>query len=320
MSRFCQWLILVASLPGQNASARMRVWRALKASGAVMLRDGVYLLPRNIQAEAVFTEQAKEVSEAGGTAYVGQYIPTDVADHEGIRRLFDRTEEYEELFVKFESFKQSLTSLPESDARRQLTSLRREYMSILETDFFPGPSREQLEQTVTDAESAFNLHFYPGEPHAATGAIKRLDKAEYQTKVWVTRERLWVDRVASAWLIRRFIDPTCKFLWLKDVSKRPKRTVGFDFDGAEFTHLGNRVTFEVLATSFGLDRDPAVAKIGAMVHYLDVGGVPISEAAGFIAIMSGARAELSNDDELLVHIGKVLDLLYHGYGYEMNPR
>jgi len=125
--------------------------------------------------------------------------------------------------------------------------------------------------------------------------------------------KYWLPRVASAWLIRRFIDPKAKFRWLKKPKDCPKTALGFDFDGAEFTHIGARVTFEVLAASFGLDNDRAIARLGALVHYLDVGGIPVPEAAGVAAIMAGARAQQTDDDQLLHSMTAVLDALYASY-------
>ncbi|MBW8816611.1 MAG: chromate resistance protein, partial [Caulobacterales bacterium] len=119
-----------------------------------------------------------------------------------------------------------------------------------------------------------------------------------------------IDRVASAWLIRRFIDPAAKFLWLAKPTDCPKKALGFDFDGATFTHVGDRVSFETLMASFGCDDDPALLRLAAMVHVLDVGGEPVPEAAGFEAVMAGARARLDDDDALLVEMAGVLDSLY----------
>ena len=119
--------------------------------------------------------------------------------------------------------------------------------------------------------------------------------------------------MASAWLIRRFIDKKAKFLWLDDPKKCPKSALGFDFDGAAFTHVGGRVTFEVLAASFGLDSDPALVRIAAIVHCLDVGGVPVAEAAGIEAVLAGARAATPDDDNLLIEASRVLDNLYRNY-------
>ncbi len=132
------------------------------------------------------------------------------------------------------------------------------------------------------------------------GTDRRDRLAAIQASACKGRAHLRVDRVASAWLIRRFIDPQCRFVWLRDVGKCPRKAIGFDFDGAEFSHVGARVSFEVLATSFGLDNDPGIAGIagiGALVHYLDVGGVPVPEEDGFATILAGARAQTRDDDE-----------------------
>jgi hypothetical protein len=116
--------------------------------------------------------------------------------------------------------------------------------------------------------------------------------------------------VASAWLIRRFIDPDAQFLWLKSPDECPQGVLGFDFDGAAFTHVGERVTFEVLLASFGLDKDLALLRLGEIVHALDVGGRAAPEAVGFEAVMAGTRQRVDNDDELLAQMSPVLDALY----------
>jgi hypothetical protein len=141
--------------------------------------------------------------------------------------------------------------------------------------------------------------------------IEKRIPAQYRGRTWATRARPWVDRLASAWLIRRFIDPRAKILWLKDIRRCPKSVLGFDFDGATFSHVGARVTFEHLLASFGLESDAALMRIGRMVHCLDVGGAPVPEAQGLAAILTGARARLSNDNHLLAEASRVFDHLYH---------
>jgi len=139
---------------------------------------------------------------------------------------------------------------------------------------------------------------------------------------WITRSRPKIDRIACPWLIRRFIDPQAKFLWLDDPQQCPPQALGFDFDGAAFTHVGTlpeRVSFEVLAASFGLESDPALARIAAIVHCLDVGGVPVAEAAGIEAVLGGLRADPANsgdDDQLLAAASRVFDGLYTNYSKE----
>lgn len=322
MDRASAWLTLIVSLPGPNTAARVRIWRALKASGAGALRDGAYLLPATAQSEAVFRELADEIEAAGGTAYIAEYHPLEDPPGGDLKHLFDRTAGYSDLLQRLDAFKRELSAGSEATARRALAVLRRELAAVVATDFFPGPSRSQVEQALADAEAALNAQFSPDEPHAASATLKRCARADYQDKTWATRAHVWVDRVASAWLIRRFVDPGARFVWLQDLTQVPAGVIGFDFDGTDFTHVGTRVTFEVLGFAFGLENDPALARLGALVHYLDVGGVPVPEAAGFAAILSGARVQGVSDDELLTEIGRTLDFLYAAYskGSEPTPK
>ena len=314
MNDMQDWLLLVSSVPGANQTARMRIWRALKASGAGALRDGVYVLPQSDAACTVFAEQAQSVIGIGGSAHIVSFRSSDEGQQAALERLFDRGADYTELFEKLEAFKMALTQMEEVEARRQLSALRREVAALTAIDYFPGAARAQVEHGLADAEAAANRRFSPDEPHAAPGTVALRDRADFQKRVWATRRRLWVDRVASAWLIRRFIDPDGKFLWLARPQDCPASAIGFDFDGAQFSHIGARVTFEVLMTSFGLDCDAGLVRLGALVHYLDVGGVAVPEAAGFAAIMAGARAHAPDDDALLQAMSTVLDSLYAAYG------
>ena len=307
------WLMLVNSVSGENKTARMRIYRALKASGAAALRDGVYVLPKSDAARAVFAEQVEKVVAIGGSAQILSFDSENETQERGLVKQFDRDADYAQLFTKLHTFKTDAAQLDEVEARRDLATLRRDVAVLAAIDFFPGASRRQVESTLADAEAALNARFSPDEPHAAKGIIPKREKAGYRARTWATRHRPWVDRVASAWLIRRFIDPKAKFLWLKKPKDCPKSALGFDFDGAEFSHLGARVTFEVLAASFGLDKDRALARVGAMVHYLDVGGIPVPEAAGFATIMAGAHTRQASDDKLLQIMETVLDSLYAGY-------
>ena len=119
-----------------------------------------------------------------------------------------------------------------------------------------------------------------------------------------------MDRIACAWLIRRFIDKDAAFVWLADVRRCPKDALGFDFNGATFTHVDGKVSFEVLMHAFSLDKDVGLQRLAAMVHALDVGGEPTAEATGFEAVLTGARARIDDDDGLLREMSGVLDSLY----------
>jgi hypothetical protein len=291
----------------------MRIWRALKAAGAGLLRDGAYALPNGEHSRQVLEEQGAEIKAAGGLVQVLSFDAESAEQNAELVALFDRTEEYAEAIQRVEALKEELAKLTDPEARQRLAGIAREVAAVVARDFFPGEPRKQMEGALADAEAAVNARFAPDEPHAAHRKIRPRDRKDYRGRTWATREHLWIDRVASAWLIRRFIDPKAKFLWLKRVKDCPKSAVGFDFDGAEFTHVDSKVTFEVLLSSFNLEHDAGLARLGALVHHLDVGGIPIAEGPGFATIMAGARSLQQDDDALLKAITPVLDNLYAGY-------
>lgn len=307
------WLLLITNLPGHNPTLRMRIWRALKAAGAGLLRDGAYLLPNGERAREVLEEQGAEIKAAGGLVQVLSFDAESTEQNAELVALFDRTDEYAEAIKRLDALKGELAKLAEPEARQRLAALIREVAAIAARDFFPGEPRKQMEGALADGEAALNARFAPDEPHPAHRKIRPRDRKDYRGRTWATRDRLWIDRVASAWLIRRFIDPKAKFLWLKRVKDCPKSAIGFDFDGAEFTHVDSKVTFEVLLASFHLEQDTGLSRLGALVHHLDVGGIPIAEGPGFATIMAGARALQTDDHELLKAMTPVLDSLYAGY-------
>ena len=312
------WLVLIISLPGSQAGPRMRLWRAIKVLGAAPLRDGVYLLPAGDVAAAAFAEQAALVGAAGGTAHVLRVAPLEGEAQQRYRDYFDRGEAYAALSEGVDTLRRGLTRLAEPAARRAAKQLWRDFDALAAIDFFPGAERERVAGELATLEQQITLRFAPDEPRAADGEVPLLTIADYQGRVWATRARPWVDRLASAWLIRRFIDAGARIRWLKRPADCPREALGFDFDGARFTHLGRRVTFEVLAESFGLERDAAVARIAALVHYLDVGGVPVPEAEGIETLLAGARGRHADDDALLAEAESVFDSLYAAFRHEIN--
>ncbi len=256
------WLMLVVSLPGRSQTPRMRLWRALKGAGAAMLRDGVYVLPENDGARALFKAQVDEANQAGGSAHVVPFTSTDPKQEAELRSAFDRTQAYaqalERLAVCAANCGNWLKPRRASDSPPPGVSWKRWPQS---TSFRAWHGRRWRPHW-PDAEHALNAQFAPDEPRGKKRRF-RIAARDYRSRVWATRRHLWIDRVASAWLIRRFIDPRAQFRWLKKPADCPKRAVGFDFDGAEFSHVGARVTFQVLAASFGLDRDPRLARLDA---------------------------------------------------------
>jgi hypothetical protein len=313
------WLLLVLTLPTDNATARMRFWRALKAKGCAVLRDGVYLLPATGTAENGLLELGDSIGEAGGAAHLLR-APSRGADQEAeFRSLFDRGDDYSLFVQSLTDARKTLSDLSPTEITRLLRRTGKDFEAISHIDFFPNEASVRAEAAWADFVALANTVLSPGEPHQTAGAIVRLQREDYQGRTWATRRGLWVDRVASAWLIRRFVDPGARFLWLKSPGACPTDALGFDFDGAAFSHVGERVTFEVLVASFGLEEEPGLLKLGSMVHALDIGGEVVPEAAGFEAVMTGAKARALNDDEMLAEMSHMLNsLLAHFAAGEKN--
>jgi len=297
------WLIMVLSLPTENATVRQRAWRSLKAAGAAALRDGVYVLPAAAEHRAVLEAVAVDVTGGGGATHLLTAQATDEAPYVA---LFDRSRDYTELLAEATRLRESLPDTTPSEALKHSRKLRRTFESITAIDFFPGEARRQVEDTLAELEMACARLQAPDEPRFVAGTIQRLRTADYQGRLWATRRRPWVDRLASAWLIRRFIDPEARILWLTHPADCPPEALGFDFDGATFSHVAHRVTFEVLAASFGLEQGP-IARVGLLVHYLDVGGAPPPEASGVESVLAGLRDTVADDDQLLERACAVFD-------------
>jgi len=299
-------LLLVLSLPTENATVRQRAWRALKASGAAVLRDGVYLLPEHESCRKASESVAAEVVAGGGISHVLRVESTSDINYV---QLFDRGDEYATVLAEILQAQDGLVLDTAKDTLRRTLKLRKTFSRIVEIDFFPGEPQLQTGLALSELEVACARVLSPDEPHASDGEIERLLASDYQGRTWATRKRPWVDRLASAWLIRRFIDPQARFLWLTTPADCPADAFGFDFDGATFSHVARRVTFEVLLASFGLEQ-PGLVSLATLVHYLDVGGVQPREAPGVEGILAGLRSGIADDDQLLTAASVVFDGLF----------
>jgi hypothetical protein len=309
-----RWLVLAVSLSNRRAStARVRLWRALKDLGVGSLRDGVSVLPASAAARAAFDRVAEDVAAESGTAWLLELSPQSDEVERALAGLFDRTADYAELGRALADLGRDLPGLDEPAARRGLRQAEKSLAEIERMDFFPGSAREKAREALDGLKDRVDRRLSPAEPRVLGAAIQRLQAAEYRGRTWATRRHLWVDRVASAWLIRAFVDPEARFLWLDRPADCPGDALGFDFDGAAFTHVGERVSFEVLAASFGLEGDRGLVRLGQLVHYLDAGGLPVAEAAGFEAMLGGLRAATADDDALLAAATPMLDAIYLTY-------
>lgn len=291
-------------MPNAHATARMRAWRSLKSCGAAVIRDGVYALPDTPGQQAVLAAIAKEMQASGGTTW--QWRADADADAEHLVSLFDRRDAFGELLAEIAQCRTLLAGPAPTDARKSARKLRRAFDHLSGIDFFPGEAQHQAELALRELEAALLQVFAPDEPRTAPGILVRKDPALYQGRLWATRRRPWVDRLASAWLIRRFIDRQARFVWLKAPADLPRKAVGFDFDGAEFTHTDGRVTYENLLASFSLE-SPALLRIGLLVHCLDAGGVRPPEAAGVEHVLAGMHEAITNDDHLLLAAAGVFE-------------
>ena len=300
------WLTLVLSMPTENTTARTRVWRHLKSLGAVAIRDGVYLLPDREDLSAALMDIAHDVEQNQGSAHV---LRTAAMTNDHYAALFVRDVEWAELEGMVEVLKRELLQQSIEDGLKHLRKLRKSIQQLVQIDFFPNHNQPRVIAALQVLEQQVHQRQSQGEPSIKQHDIQRLKITDYQGRVWATRARPWVDRLASAWLIERWIDQKAAWLWLDQVTDVPTDVVGFDFDGAAFSHVNDWVTFEVLMLSFDL-LNPALARMAQIVHALDVGGIQPVEAEGLEQILKRLSQQFDQDDQLIQATHAVFDCLY----------
>ncbi len=305
-----KWLVYVASFPTDDPAARMRVLRTLESLGCAVLREGVYVLPDNQVNRQGLQRLSEHMTRINGSAHVLQVTNSDAEQGQTFRSLFDRTGKYQELIKAVEGLRAGFGISDPSAIARVLNKQRREFEAISALDFFTSPVRERAEQVLRGTEAEVRKRMFPDAPKA--GGVTQTGRY-YFKRVWATRKPLWADRLASAWLIRRFIDPEATLLWLDKSQECPSTAVGFGFDGATFSNSRDKVTFQELLASFSLDKSETLARIGTLVHFLDTGGAPVAEAAGVETLLQGARRRSNSDEELFAESEKTFDLLYEAY-------
>jgi hypothetical protein len=307
-----EWLILTASLPPSPSALRVRIWRALKATGCATLRDGVYILPASAATAAGLWSIEKSIQDAGTEAHMLVVTARDAAQDQTFTALFDRSEAYTEFMQSLKDTRKRARSAAEADLRKAIRALGHQLQVLQETDFFPGKATAAAAAGLETLRMEIERQFSPGEPLAERGhgTVATRSKESVKGKTWATRKRPWVDRLATAWLVTRLIDPTARFVWLEDARKCPRSALGFDFDGATFSHVGDKVTFEVVAETFSLEADAALRHLGELVHYIDIGGIPVNEAAGIETLVRGLQAQHADDDALLAAALPLFDALY----------
>lgn len=289
-----RWLFLIHQIPAEPAYFRVKVARRLKAIGAVALKSSVYVLPAGPETREDFHWLLEEIRAEGGEATLCAATllegATDAAIEDAFRR--ERDADYEEIV-------EIARGLGPNPGRTEIERLRKKLDDVVRLDFFDAPGRAMADHAIASLERS--------DP--VTGGVP----AERPSgRTWVTRRGLHVDRMASGWLIRRFIDPAARFAFVSPDGYEPRPgELRFDMFEGEFTHEGDRCTFETLLARFGLD-DPALAAIGEIVHDIDVKddrfGRP--ETAGVAALVRGIALSRPDDEDRLDAGSLLFDGLY----------
>jgi hypothetical protein len=314
------WLLIFYSVPSHPVSGRMKIWRRLAKAGAVQLKGAVYILPASEENRELFQWIIGEVKSLGGD---GSFVQTQriepLTDSE-VRALFQdqRDAEYREvtksldgLERKVQSGRKGTVAGMRDSVAGSLAAVRKAYDEIRSRDFFDAPLGGETGRRIQTVETALKDVKEAGVEKPIP--LTRKDPKAYQQKVWVTRKRPFIDRMASAWLIRRFIDPTAKFQFIdeKGIASLAKGKIAFDIQGAEFTHHGELCTFEVIMRSFGI-KDRTVRKIAEIVHDLDLKDDKYGNAAGsgIEEVLTGIRKTGKDDTDMLEKGMAVFEMMY----------
>jgi hypothetical protein len=300
VNRDAAWLLLAFTLPTKRASKRVEIWRKLQRYGTVPLGNSGYLLPNDPSNEERFQWLATAIRRYGGEASVVRVESIDNLSAVQLKGRFSeaRARDYQELI-------QQIQGLPGPAAERRngvrLGRLRNRFQEIVQIDFFDNPLQARVRELLEQAGSS-----------RASGAAARVNPKGYKNRVWVTRPRPGVDRCASAWLIRRFIDLKGRFAFAPE-DQVPPRAVPFDmFHEQGFGHRGGDCTFETLEKEFRV-RDRRVALIGQMVHDADLldDRFGRKEGYGVDEILKGWARRGIADRELLERGMELIEGLYH---------
>jgi hypothetical protein len=304
------WLLLVHQLPPKPAYLRVKVWRRLQGLGAVSVKNSVYVLPSSDQAREDFQWLLREIEHGGGEGMVCEASLVDGLTDQEVRGLFDaaRDVDYAQLTKELRGLAAPLKRRGvrgrDAEFKPQVAKLRRRLAEISDIDFFSATGRLTVEGLLSDIESRL-ADPLPPEQQEADMAKQR--SPDLKGKTWVTRRGVHVDRIACAWLIRRFIDTDARFKFVsaKSYDANPGE-VGFDMFKGEFTHEGDKCTFEVLLDRIGL-KDTALRAIAEIVHDVDLkdGKYAREQAAGIAHVIEGI-CMTQKDDMARIERGSTL--------------
>jgi len=310
-----RWLLLIHQLPSKPAYFRVKIWRRLQGIGAVAVKSTVYALPANAETQEDFEWLLKEIAEGGGEAMVCEARLIDGLSDAQARALFDaaRDEDYETIVKEARTLEAKLEAASSADEmaemRPQLARLRKRLAEIVAIDFFGATGRLSAEGLIAGLEVrlAEDIEMTNDQQKAASQTAEDL-----KGRTWVTRQGVYVDRIACAWLIRRFIDPDAiiRFVPGKGYVPNPGE-LRFDMFEGEITHEGDRCSFEVLLARAGLN-DPALQAIAEIVHDIDLKDAKFGreEATGIASLLSGVTAANPEDEQRIAQGAPLFDNLY----------
>lgn len=299
------WLFLLFNLPAKLSSDRVKVWRRLKKFGAIQLKTSTYVLPDEPVHYERFQWLAKEIVDTGGEATLVRVKDIEGMPHAAIVALFNeaRARDYDELFEPLNLL------IKDSKARKQspetftnqLQKLRQRFQEIRDIDYFQSSRGEDLQRLLQKVEES---------PKKRLETTIRLRAEDYRSKSWVTRPRPEIDRVGSAWLIRKFIDPGAKFEFANTPAEFPK-AIPYDMFEVELSHHGDYCTFETLIQRFAI-RDRAVLRLAEVIHDADVEDDKFRRVEGFgiEQIFKGWAKQGLSDQEILAKGFECFDALY----------
>lgn len=297
------WLLFLYSLPTKRGTARVGIWRQLKKSGALTFKTSAYLLPNRPELLERFQWLAQQVRDAGGEATLACVSEVEGLSREEIMRQFSdaRAEDYSALTKELNRLIAANRKKAGEGFAEELAKLQRRFLEVRKIDFFDSPKAHDVELLFERASGA-------DAPRRKSGGV--LEPKKYQRRVWLTRPRPEIDRVGSAWLIRRHIDRHAKFVFAARAAEH-REAIPYDMTGVEFTHHGDDCTFETLLKRFGIS-DAALKRIGEMIHDADLedGKFQRPECAGLDLAFKGWARLGSKDAEILEKGFAVFDALY----------
>jgi hypothetical protein len=310
------WLLLIHQLPAKPAYLRVKIWRRLQGIGAIAVKNAVHALPMNEETQEDFEWLLREIEEGGGEAFVCEARLIDGLSDQEIRALFDkaRDADYAQVVKDARALAKSLRPNAKTsalaDVRAQVARLRKRLAEIVAIDFFGAIGRETAEEMIRTLEARLNEDADVRGKDTAPSAARPPETLRNRT--WVTRQDVYVDRIASAWLIRRFIDPEAQFKFVSGKGYRPHEgELRFDMFEAEFTHEGDKCTFEVLLERCAL-KDPALRAIAEIIHDIDLKDSKFGrpEVAGIRTLIEGISVTTKDDPERIARGSEVFNDLY----------